>query len=406
MEVSMHSGIYTLVIGLNLLGCVDPSQSATDSEAGQGGSTAGLEGGAANIGSRTSEGVGVQAGAGQGGNPAGLVGGAGGTEAGAGGMVASCELPDRFSWISSGPIIAPVSDASHDLVAIKDPTAVFYDERWHMYATSVGAGGIYGMVYLSFTDFDQVESGTFYHMDQTPGFNTYVAAPQLFHSAPRDKWYLVFQSGPPMYSTNDDPGSPEAWTRPARFFSSEPAIITENGGWLDFWVICAEPSCHLFFSDDHGRWYRSTTGIGDFPNGFSEPEIVMQDEDAGRLFEGCNVYQVQGTGQYLALIEAFDSTSNWRRYFRSWTADSLDGPWVPLRDSGGLPFAGPRNVSFEGEAWTDDISHGGLIRAGYDQMMQVDPCDLRFMYQGFDPSADTGDYNAIPWRLGLLTLAL
>jgi len=329
----------------------------------------------------------------------------GSLEPGTEGDEPACPLPDTFSWTSSGPIIAPVSDADHDLVAIKDPTAVFYNGRWHLYASTVGAGGIYGMVYLSFSDFDNVESGTFYYMDQTSGFDTYVAAPQLFYFRPQDLWYLVFQSGPPMYSTNNDPSDPEGWTRPARFFPSTPAIISENDGWLDFWVICDDTRCHLFFSDDHGRFYRSVTGIGDFPNGFGDPNIVMEDADAGRLFEACNVYKVRGSGQYLALIEAFDETSNWRRYFRSWTAPSLDGPWVPLADSGSAPFAGPSNVSFEGTPWTDDISHGGLLRAGYDQTLEIDACDLRFMYQGFDPSADTDDYNAIPWRVGLLTAA-
>ncbi len=315
----------------------------------------------------------------------------------------SCALPTSFRWSSTGPIIAPVSNSSHNLVAIKDPSVVFFNGRWHVYASSVAAGGVYGMVYLSFTDFNQVSSGTFYYMDQTPGFNTYVAAPQLFYFAPQSRWYLVFQSGPPMYSTNDDPGKPANWTRPAAFFSKEPAIITQNGGWLDFWVICDDTRCHLFFSDDHGRWYRSVTSLANFPNGFGDPTVVMQDADAGRLFEASNVYKIRGTSQYLALVEAYDSTSNWRRYFRSWTATSLDGPWTPLKDSGTAPFAGTSNTTFTGQAWTSDISHGEMIRAGYDQTLTVDPCDLRWLYQGFDPTVDTTNYNAIPWRLALLT---
>ena len=280
---------------------------------------------------------------------------------------------------------------------------VYYNGLWHLYATTVGVGGIYGMAYLSFTDFESVESGTFYHLDQTPGFDTYVAAPQLFYFAPQGLWYLVFQSGPPMYSTNSDPGNPSGWTRPAPFYASDPAILGEEG-WLDFWVICDEANCYLFFSNDHGRFYRSTTSIASFPNGFGDPIVVMEDEEAGRLFEGCNVYRVQGTGQYLAIIEAFDETSNWDRYFRSWTADSLDGPWTPLADSGTAPFAGASNVTFDGAAWTNSISHGGVVRAGYDQTMEIDACNLRFVYQGHDPNSAGGDYNDIPWRLGLLTL--
>lgn len=279
----------------------------------------------------------------------------------------------------------------------------FHDGLWHVYASTVSASGVYALAYLNFSDFDSIDSGTFYHMDQTPGFDTYVAAPQLFYFEPQNKWYLVFQSGPPMYSTNDDPGNPGDWTPPAPFFDSEPAIITQNDGWLDFWVICDDSQCHMFFSDTHGRWYRSVTSIASFPDGFGQPEIVMQDDEAGRLFEACNVYKLQGTDKYLALIEAFDSTSDWHRYFRSWTADSLDGPWTPLADSGDNPFAGAQNVTFSGTPWTEDISHGGLIRSSFDQTMTLDICDLRLLYQGADPNFETDDYNAIPWRIGLAT---
>jgi hypothetical protein len=79
------------------------------------------------------------------------------------------------------------------------------------------------------------------------------------------------------------------------------------------------------------------------------------------------------------------------------------GPWVPLQDTGAASFAGASNTSFTGQAWTNDISHGDVIRAGYDQSLTIDPCDLRFLYQGFDPAVDTSDYNAIPRRIGLLT---
>ncbi len=76
---------------------------------------------------------------------------------------------------------------------------------------------------------------------------------------------------------------------------------------------------------------------------------------------------------------------------------------VALPDSGGAPFAGPPNLSFEGPAWANDICHGELVRNGYDQALTIDACDRRFLYQAYDPSVITDDYNAIPWRLGLLT---
>jgi hypothetical protein len=74
----------------------------------------------------------------------------------------------------------------------------------------------------------------------------------------------------------------------------------------------------------------------------------------------------------------------------------------PLADTESNPFARANNVTFDGTAWTRDISHGELIRSGIDQTLTLNPCDLRFLYQGMDPGA-TDSYNLLPWRLGLLT---
>lgn len=316
----------------------------------------------------------------------------------------TCELPATLHWSSTAPVFAPPSDATHELVAVKDPSVVHFDGRWYVYASSVSTAGAYNMVTTSFADWSEAASATFYHMDQTPGFATYVAAPEVFYFRPQKKWYLVYQSGPPMYSTADHPGEPSTWTRPAPFFASTPAIITQNGGWLDFWVICDDGQCNLFFSDNHGHWYRSVTSIDAFPNGFSDPVVVLEDANTGRVFEGSNVYKLKGSNQYLALIEAFDQTSGNKRYYRSWIADTLDGPWLPWQASGSYPFASGRNVTFEGAAWTQDISHGEMVRASFDETLTVDSCELRYLYQGTDPLAETGgDYNKIPWHLGLLT---
>jgi endo-1,4-beta-xylanase len=317
----------------------------------------------------------------------------------------TCGISPTLHWSASAPLISPVSDATHDLAAVKDPSIVYFNNRWHVYASSVSKAGAYSTVYTSFTDFTEASTAPLYYMDQTLGFNGYTAAPELFYFTPQNKWYLVFQSGPPMYSTADDPGDPTKWTPPAPFFSATPSIITQNGGgWLDFWVICDAASCHLFFSDNHGRWYSSKTSIDQFPKGFAEPVVVMQDANAGRMFEASNVYKMNGTGQYLALIESFDQTSNNHRYYRSWVSNSLDGPWLPWQASGSYPFAGPSNVTFSGTAWTIDISHGEMVRGGYDETLAIDPCNMRYLFQGADPNANTGgDYNKIPWRLGLLT---
>jgi endo-1,4-beta-xylanase len=316
-----------------------------------------------------------------------------------------CALPPSIQWSGSAPVISPSSDATHALTAVKDPSVVQFNGRWHVFASMVSTAGAYNMVYTSFSDWSEAPTAPLAYMDQTPGFNTYVAAPELFFFRPHNKWYLIFQSGPPMYSTADDPGDPKGWAPPKPFFATQPATVAGNGGgWLDFWVICDDAACHLFFSDNHGRWYRSKTAIDQFPNGFGEPVVVMQDTNAGRIFEASNVYKMNGTNQYLAIIEAFDQTSDSRRYFRSWIADSLEGPWLPWQASGSFPFAGERNVAFDGAAWTRDISHGEAIRAGYDETLALDPCHLRYVFQGADPMANTGgDYNKIPWQIGVIS---
>jgi endo-1,4-beta-xylanase len=370
---------------------------------GTSGGGAGALGGAGSSGGGSGGSAGKGGAAGSNAGGAGASGGTSGSSTGGSGGGATCALPASLQWKASQPVMVPISDATHDLVAVKDPTVVRFNDRWHVYGSMVTRSGVYGMVYKSFADWAQAPTTPWYYMDQTPGFNTYVAAPQVFYFRPRNLWYLLYQSGPPMYSTASDPGDPTRWTRPAPFFASEPAIITQNDGWLDFWVICDSVFCHLFFSDDHGRWYKSRTPISSFPAGFSEPVVVMQDPEAGRLFEGSNVYKVRGSNRYLALIEAFDSTSNWKRYFRSFTADSLEGPWMPHQDSGSSPFAGANNVVFDGTSWSPDISHGELIRSGYDETLELDPCNLQFLFQSFDAGSDTSEYNRIPWKLGLLT---
>ncbi|MFI9170338.1 non-reducing end alpha-L-arabinofuranosidase family hydrolase [Streptomyces lincolnensis] len=317
-------------------------------------------------------------------------------------------LPGSFTWSSTGPLIAPRPDAAHPIVSVKDPTVFRHKGRWHVYATTANTAGAWSLAYTSFTDWSQAATAPQTFLDTNPNIgNRYAAAPQVFYFAPHKLWYLVFQNGPPVYSTTTDPTRPESWSTPRPFFDGEPPILTENkgpGGWLDFWTICDTSDCYLYFSDGNGHQYRSRTTRAEFPGGFRDTAIVLSEPNRFDLFEGGNVYRLGDSGKYLMLVEALATGSDWRRYFRAWTADRLDGTWTPLADTETNPFLRSTNVTFaDGRpAWTQDFSHGEMIRSGVDQTLTIDACRLRFLYQGMDP-ASSGDYSQLPWRLGLVT---
>ncbi|MGK4006883.1 non-reducing end alpha-L-arabinofuranosidase family hydrolase [Sorangium sp. So ce1036] len=362
---------------------------------GTGGSTPGTGGGSASGtgGGETTGGNGGAPGTGEGGGAPGT-GGAGG-----GGPAVTCDLPTTFRWKSGPPVISPKPPAGRTFASVKDPTIVFYDDKYHVFATvfdTTTGDGSWQSVYLNFPDFSQANSAQQHYMAGWPTGST--VAPQVFYFRPHNKWYLIYQWNG-RYSTNDDINNMNGWSRPQALLRGEPGAMGNVLGALDFWLICDDDYCHLFFSRDDGKLYRSKVSIDDFPK-FDGYEVVMTAPSAGLLFEASNVYKVDGSNKYLLLVEAFDNSP---RFFRSWTSESLDGPWTPLADTKQNPFAGPANVTFEGADWTDDISHGELIRSGYDERMTIDPCNLQFLYQGRDPNVG-GDYGRLPYRLGLLTL--
>lgn len=174
---------------------------------------------------------------------------------------------------------------------------------------------------------------------------------------------------------------------------------------------------HVYFTtaDTAGRWslgytsFARWTEAGSAPQTFLDapPDIGSRYAAATQIFsfapqETCNVYRL-GDG-HLMLVEALATGSDWRRYFRAWTADSPGGTRKPLADTEANPCARSSNVAFEAgqPAWTRDFSHGEMIRPGVGQTLTIDPCRLQVLHQGMDP-AFSGEYHRLPWRLALLT---
>ena len=135
----------------------------------------------------------------------------------------AAELPSSFQWRSSGQLIGPKSDATHNIRAIKDPSVVYANGRWHVFASTTNQNGSYNMVYLNFTDWSQAANAKHHYLDQTAIGTGYKAAPHVFYFAPQRKWYLVYQTGNnAAYSTTTDIGNPSSWSTP-RPGTSRPA---------------------------------------------------------------------------------------------------------------------------------------------------------------------------------------
>jgi beta-xylosidase len=304
------------------------------------------------------------------------------------------------TWTTTGPLVYPTADTNHPIVAVKDPSVVFHDGRWHIFATTAGSNG-WGMAHFSFSDWDKAKEAKPFYFDENPNLAGYNCAPQAFYFRPQKKWYMIFQSQHPRFSTTADIADPMSWSAPQNFFEGTPKSVVE--GWLDYWIICDDTHAYLFFPDDHGRMYRSRTRLADFPRGFDEPVVVLH-EAKNDLFEGSCVYRVKGADQFLLLVECIGKHGP--RYYRAFVANRLDGEWKPLpgANSEATPFAGDANVrtSDGSPRWAEGVSHGELLREGSDETMTVDPKNLRFLYQGLPVGSKEPDYLLLPYRLAIL----
>jgi len=311
----------------------------------------------------------------------------------------AAELPQQFAWKASPPLVSAHPLDGDEKHALKDPSVVYHNQRWHLFCTVRGRMRSHGIVYLNFADWEHASQATQTMLPIHPGF---FCAPQVFFFRPHKQWYLICQASDKAWSpeyqsafaTSKDLADPRAWSKLTPLLGRKPEGISN---WLDFWVICDERHAYLYFTSLDGKMWRSRTPLDQFPKGWSDPVVALQ----GDVFEASHTYRLKGQERYLTLIEA-QNGHGWR-YYKAYTADRLDGLWYPLAATKDQAFASLRNVTQPAQRWTDAISHGELIRAGIDERLEVDPSRLRFVFQGVLVEQRQGkSYGAIPWRLGLL----
>jgi hypothetical protein len=301
------------------------------------------------------------------------------------------ELPARYRWVLSDPVLTPGPQAAFDEVAVKDPSVVFYEGKWHVFYTARSRAH-YTTGYVAAEEFADLDKAPRHPLQMIRGKERYGCAPQIFYFGPQRKWYLIFQTRDadyqPAYATTGTIGKPDSWSRPQPLLQKD-----SRDKWIDFWVICDHELAYLFYTQDHRRVMFRTTSIADFPNGWSTAQKAFDG-----VHEAVHVYKVVNRNEYHMIYEL---NHDGIRSFGLARARSLAGPWRRVTDT----YATGDQLAYVGDAepWTAMVSHGEALRVGHDQSLEYDPDQCRWLIQGLRREQSRVPYVSREWKLGLIS---
>jgi len=225
-----------------------------------------------------------------------------------------------------------------------------------------------------------------------PAMRTTTPPAMSAHADSKKKWYLLFQNldsnYQPMICHNKNISDVNGWSTPEVLLRKESAQK-----WIDFWIICDQDRAHLFYTEGHrGIMHRSTT-LEAFPHAWGPAEQVFSG-----VHEAAHIYKVLSRPEYHMIYERNTPEG---RCLGLAIAATLEGPWRKVTDryaTGDQLHYAPTE-----KKWTEMVSHGEAIRSGYDQYLEYDPANGRWLIQGILGSESHAPYPTLPWQLGIIT---
>lgn len=287
------------------------------------------------------------------------------------------------TWYVDERVINHGEAVPYDYYGAKDPTIVYYGGKYHVFYTGANQSGGWQMLYTSASTIPELKNAPRTYMSKIG--ESYFCAPEVFYLESQNLWYLVYQDGThgAAYATTTNIADPNSWSGPKSFG------ISGNMGW-DYYVIFDDSYAYMYNtpSDGSGNLYVRKTSLANFPTGWSEPTVAISN-----TFEGANVYKSLADGKYYLLIEDMKDG----RYYELWTSSSAGGPWTQVAEK----WAWRGNLAYNADPWTTNVSHGELIRAGYNQKLEINDINrVDFLIQG--TTSLEGDYQKLIWDLGII----